>query len=213
MKINPIRAAGDDDPRPGRPPLDIDQQAPIDISSYDIRAQSLGTHRDWYEALRRIQIEAHYRGIEVPKGYEIDYDIERRDREMCRSQPVAQVVTERDLAVAHLNGRIIIEIDPGCLPEVLNEKVATLVATTLKNRKVRKPSRHFSLEALASHGILALFALQMRGYDLSKERKQLAAWLFPKIEGEKARGDYYDRARELLYEAFALLPSWPKTSS
>ncbi len=81
--------------------LDIDQQAPIDISSYDIRAQSLGTHRDSYEALRRIQIEARYRGIEVPKGYEIDYDIE----EGMGDVPIAAGHTgrnRRDLAVARI---------------------------------------------------------------------------------------------------------------
>lgn len=215
-----IPFAGDDGAQRGRPLVEIEDRPPKEIEaeivSFDALALSLRTHRDWYEALRRIQIDAYQRdrGIgEVPEGYEIDYDIERRDRLMCRSEPVAEVSTERDLAIAHLNGRIVIEIDPGCLPEVRNEKVAALVATTLKRRKVRKPSRHFSLAALERHRILALFALQLRGHGLIAERKQLATWLFPTIEDEKARGDYYDRARKLLDEAFALLPSWPKASS
>jgi hypothetical protein len=39
------------------------------------------------------------------------------------------------------------------------------------------------------------------GYDLSKERKQLSIWLFPEIKGDKARGDKFDRAKDLLEAA------------
>jgi hypothetical protein len=43
------------------------------------------------------------------------------------------------------------------------------------------------------------------GYDLSKDRKQLAAWPFPEINNEKRRGDKFDRAIGYLKAAMASL--------
>jgi hypothetical protein len=43
------------------------------------------------------------------------------------------------------------------------------------------------------------------GFDFSKDRKQLAVWLFREIKDEKQRGDKFDRARKYLEDALSSL--------
>ena len=121
---------------------------------------------------------------------------------MCRSEVVAECKTETDLKVARFNGRVVLEIDPACPNELLFQKIGA-VLDRARNRKARR----INTTAWAEHRILALYDLKLMGYDLSKERKQLAAWLFPEIDGEKPRGDKFDRAKEYLDGAIALLPT------
>jgi hypothetical protein len=94
----------------------------------------------------------------------------------------------------------VLEIDPNCPDEILFEKIATVL-----KRARNKPARRINTKAWAEHRILALYDLRLMGYDLSKDRKQLAAWLFPEINNEKPRGDKFDRANEYLKAAMASL--------
>ena len=139
-------------------------------------------------------LEANYNPEERSRAVR---DPNEMDRLMCRAEPVAIVETALDLKVAQFNSRLVVEIDPGCLPKELYEKIGELLASA----RNQKPSlHHVQPEAWASHRILALFDLELHGEDL-QNRKQLALWLFPEVKGEKARGDRYDRACELLERA------------
>jgi hypothetical protein len=122
------------------------------------------------------------------------------DRLMCRTDVVAECVSTIDLEVARFNGRIVLEIDQNCPNEIIFEKIKT----KLKLARTVKP-RHINVSAWIEHRILALYDLKLRGYDLSNERKQLAVWLFSDVIDQKARGDKYDRARELLDDALLQL--------
>src|SRR5271165_4347652 len=87
--------------------------------------------------------------------------------------------------------------------EKIEEEIEDLLEAAREEK--RKPNRHISFEAWANHRILSLYDLELMGYDLEGQRKQLAKWLFPEIADQKTRGDKYDRARELLAEALAAL--------
>jgi hypothetical protein len=119
---------------------------------------------------------------------------------MCRTDVVAVCTTSDDLEVAQFNGRLVLEIDPACLDEILFEKIAT----ELKRARNGK-SRRISTKGWAKHRILALYDLKLRGYHVSKDRKQLSAWLFREINDEKRRGDKYDRAVKYLRAALSSL--------
>jgi hypothetical protein len=51
--------------------------------------------------------------------------------------------------------------------------------------------------------IVHLHKLLLNGNDLPKDRKQLAALMFPEEKDPRKRGQMLDRAKELLDEAFA----------
>jgi hypothetical protein len=61
------------------------------------------------------------------------------------------------------------------------------------------------LKSLGSTGDSCWKLIPTEGYDFSKERKQLAAWLFPEIKGDKRRGYKFDRAIEYLNAALSSL--------
>ena len=124
---------------------------------------------------------------------------------MCRNEPVAKVETLLDLEVAQFNGRLVLEIDPKCLNDELIQGVEDFLEAAREDK--RRPSWHISFDAWSNHRIIPLYDLQLKGHDLGRWRKQLAKWLFPEIADEKARGDKYDRARELLTEALDALPT------
>jgi uncharacterized protein (UPF0128 family) len=143
-----------------------------------------------------------------PREYEVDSHLRRitdpnkMDRIMCRVDSVAECKNAQDLDVAHYNGRVVLEIDPACPNDTLFKKIKVI----LEHVRDRSP-RKLNTRSWAEHRILALYDLKLMGYDLSKERKQLSLWLFPEIEDEKARGDKYDRATELLASALNALPT------
>jgi hypothetical protein len=60
-----------------------------------------------------------------------------------------------------------------------------------------------TLNAWRLYRIVALHELRLRGYDPQRQRKQLAAWLFPEQRNQLARGEMLDRAVELLDDALA----------
>jgi hypothetical protein len=101
---------------------------------------------------------------------------------------------------AHFNGRLVLEIDPACPDEILFEKIATQLERVRHGK-----ARRINTDAWPAHRILALYDLKLMAYDFSKDRKQLAAWLFPEITNEKRRGDKFDRAIKYLKAAMASL--------
>jgi hypothetical protein len=195
---------GDDGKRRGRRPSKVSSTAPFDLAADDKLMAGLDP-QGWYRELatreRRAFIVAHS-GSENGLERSSD-DPQEMDRLMCRTEPVAKVETPLDLKVAQHNGRLVLEVDPDCLKSVLSHKIEDFLEAAREEK--RKPSRHIPFEAWSSHRILTLYDLQFKGYDLGRRRKQLAKWLFPDIAKPKARGDKYDRARELLTEALAAL--------
>jgi hypothetical protein len=59
------------------------------------------------------------------------------------------------------------------------------------------------LDQWRNHRILALLDLLLMDFDPSKDRKQLALWLFPEIQNQAARGKKFDNARAHLAQARA----------
>jgi hypothetical protein len=173
-----------------------------------------GWYREFESRRRLAYIRKHYDHEDWPQletvfaaGLKPVHDPREMDRLMCRTEPVAKVETPVDLSVALYNGRLVVEIDPSCLDDVLFQKIKNLLKAERQTQVKSKPNRHISLEAWVNHRILSLYDLQLNGYDLSRRRKQLAKWLFPEIANPKARGDKYDRARELLTQALVALPT------
>jgi hypothetical protein len=60
-----------------------------------------------------------------------------------------------------------------------------------------------TLGAWRTHRIIELHELRLREFDPRKQRKQVAAWLFPEHQNQRARGKMLDRSVELLDEALA----------
>jgi hypothetical protein len=123
-------------------------------------------------------------------------DPEEMDRIMCRSDVVAVCNTQDDLEVASFNNRLVLEIDPDCPDEILFKKIAA----ELKRARTGKV-RRINVKTWAKHRILMLYDLKLMGHEVSKNRKQLAMWMFPEIKNEKRRGDKFDRATEYLAAA------------
>jgi hypothetical protein len=203
-----MRFAGDDCVRRGRPKIPVKRKQPDWFQTYDDRTTGLDA-AGWYRELaglaRRSFLEANCSREDWQRysndGYAPVSNPEEMDRLMCRAEPVAVVETAQDLKIAQFNSRLVVELDLGCQPKILHEKIEELLASA----RNQKPSlHHVKPEAWAKHRILALFDLELHGEDL-QNRKQLALWLFPEVKDEKARGDRYDRACELLKRAKAAL--------
>ncbi|MGP0093719.1 MAG: hypothetical protein ACLPKB_27815 [Xanthobacteraceae bacterium] len=191
-----------EDGRPGRPKTEIEQDPPKGFSRHLALMNTLD-RRGWYRHLAERREYEKVNGD--PRDYE-DWRLRRvtdpheLDRVLCRAESVAECETAEDLEIARFNGRVVLQIDPACPHDLLLEKIQAV----LERARDGKP-RRINIEAWAEHRILALYDLKLMGYDLSKERKQLAVWLFPETRDEKARGDKFDRARELLDMALSHL--------
>jgi hypothetical protein len=188
--------------RPGRPKTKIESSPPKGFSRHLGLMKRLDSH-GWYRQLEeRRQFERTNLDPRDPDDQRLRRvtDPNERDRVMCRSEVVAVCDTLDDLEIARLNGRLVLEIDPSCPKEILLEKISTILEVT-RNRKARR----ISTKAWGEHRILALYDLKLLGYDLSKDRKQLSAWLFPEIDDEKQRGNKFDRAIKYLGSALSSL--------
>ena len=193
-----------EDGRPGRPKTEIDLNPPKNFRLHSNLMKGLDA-RGWYRQLEERRqferAEADPRDPDDPRLRRVT-DPDELDRMMRRTDVVAACKNADDLEIARFNGRVVLEIDPACPDEILFEKIATL----LKQARKKAP-RRVNTKAWEEHRILALYDLKLEGYDLSKERKQLAKWLFPEMNDEKARGYKFDRAKEYLDAAIALLPT------
>jgi hypothetical protein len=103
--------------------------------------------------------------------------------------------------------------DPALPDDEVRARFDTFLAKVRQDRPITlrragpgKPSGAASvsgehLRRWRAHRILLLFDLMLYGHDPRTERKTLAAWMFPEIKDEMARGNKFDEARRLLDEA------------
>lgn len=192
-----------EDGEPGRPKVEIDP-SPKWLSNHVVLMKDLDI-RGWYLQLAsRVAYEIKRDEFADQENwpYRPVTDPEEIDAVMCRTTPVALCQTPQELEVAQFNGRIVLEVDPNCPEALLFQEIVRVLRTVRE-----KPVRQVNTRAWAEHRILAMYDLKLADYDLSAERKQLAAWLFPEIENQKTRGDKYDRAREYLDDAIGSIPT------
>lgn len=192
-----------EDGHAGRPKTEINPEPPPGFSLHDPLMEKLDK-RGWYRQLAERQRYEEMDGDPHHREFNLRQvtDPEEIDRFMCRAHVVAEVNTLDQLEGALFNGRIVIEIDPVAPKKVLFKQIAALLDDV-----VSRTGRQISTKAWKDHRILALYDLKLMSYDLSSERKQLAAWLFPEIDDEKKRGDKFDRAKEYLDTALSSLPA------
>jgi len=195
-----------EDGRPGRPRVPVNQSPPKYIFHLNALMLRLDD-RGWYRELAKRQRREYLRANAPFEGRPIGDPLEM-DRIMCRTDVVAECKDKTDLEIAQFNGRVVLEIDPDCPDDRLFKKIAAILDQVRKRRSRRINTKHW-----ATHRILALYELKLRGHDLSQDRKQLAAWLFPEIRSEKTRGDKFDRSRQYLCEAISQLPTLRAQSS
>jgi hypothetical protein len=205
---SPRRGYVVEDGRPGRRKTKIEQKPPNWFRLRDGLMDKLDA-RGWYRQLaqrkRTEEMDGNPRDVE-PWLRQIT-DPEEMDRIMCRVDVVAECKTANDVKIAQFNGRVVVEIDPAAPKDLLFSKIGTLHdarGTSIEGTKLHL-ARRINVTPWKEHRILALYDLKLMDYDLSAERKQLAAWLFPEIDNEKKRGDKFDRAKEYLEAALASL--------
>jgi hypothetical protein len=134
---------------------------------------------------------------------------------LCRSRAVWQIDTREDADHALSLGMILIAVDPNT-PDLAKrlgiqaEKIRKAHPLPIKKPRGR-PSKSGdidlippeTLNAWRVHKIVELHELRLKGYDPQKQRKQIAAWLFPEQKHQRARGETLDRAVEILDDALA----------
>jgi hypothetical protein len=134
---------------------------------------------------------------------------------LCRPPAVAQIDSAEKADHALRLGMILIVIDPNT-PDLTKrlgieaEKIRKAHPLPIKKRRGR-PNKVGDiaittleiLSAWSAHRIVELHELRLRDYDPQKQRKQLAAWLFPEQKNQRGRGEMLDRAVELLDDALA----------
>jgi hypothetical protein len=151
--------------------------------------------------------ETYLRGTPVTDPDEIN-------KFLCRPPAVSQITSKEDAIHALRLGLILIAVDPHApnLADKLNieaKKIRAKYPLPIKPRG--RPSDSIDVVGIDAnkveqwriHRIVALHELRLKGYDPRKERKQLAAWMFPEIRDKRKRGLKLDRAVELLDEALA----------
>ena len=198
MQRRPLRAVGDDEPRAGRPPIEIETALPPDLAPLVVaksEQQKFGL-ADWRKALGGEQQRQAYVANEyspeawanlepgtfgpwrpeagMAEGFVPITDLHEMDRVMCR-------------------GWISLDIDTAWTDDLIDRVGKKAVAA--ERAKLGRFAQW------ASHNIATLFNFQQAGRDLSNERKQLAAWLFPDIADADAREGKFDRAKGYLEEA------------
>jgi hypothetical protein len=131
------------------------------------------------------------------------------NRFLVRLDPVTIVEDEETAKHALLLDMVLIGVDPN-VPDL--ERRLRKVGKEIRERhplplKARgRPRKSGDIGGVSDaevcawrdHRVLALRKLEHKGYNLSKDRKQLAGWLFPKIKDQVKRGHKFDKAVELL---------------
>jgi hypothetical protein len=190
-----------EDGRPGRPKTETDTKPPPGFSLHIALMEKLDP-RGWYRQLAERRLYESMEGDPRDDYFQLRQvtDPDELDRLMCRTDVLAECRSLEDLKIAQFNGHMVVEINPACPNDIVFDRLATLL-DRVRSQNVRR----INTKAWKEHRILALYDLKLSGYDLSLERKQLALWLFPEIGDEKARGDRFDRAKELLEVALGSL--------
>jgi hypothetical protein len=186
----------------GRPKVPINHSPPKDFSRLDALMLRLDDRGWCLELAKRQRFEAlkanpppHRKGQPIRDPFEMD-------QVMCRAYAVAECKDETDLEVARFNKRIVVEIDPNCPDNLIIKQITAILDQTRKRHARQINTKHWT-----EHRILVLYDLELMGYDRSKNRKQLAQWLLPKISSQKAQGDKFDRAKRYLDKAKDQLPA------
>jgi len=201
----------------GRPKMKIERKPPPGFKIYDtsdwgarqfhrelVKRQ---VNHDWKKE-RREWRRWNVRGSPLADPDEINAFL-------CRPPPVSQIDSAEKADHALRLGMILIAVDPNTqdLAKRLGieaEKIRKVHPLPIKKPRGR-PSKSGNiatttpetLNALRVHRIVELHELRLKGYDPQKQRKQLAAWLFPEQKNQRARGEMLDRAVELLDDALA----------
>src|SRR5271165_4332158 len=194
--------AGDDGKRRGRRPSKVASTAPFDLAADDKLMAGLDP-QGWYRELatrqRRAFVVAHYgpeNGLERSND-----DPEEMDRLMCRTEPVAKVETPLDLKVAQFNGRLVLEVDPDCLEDVLFQKIKGLLKDARKEkiedllnaaRKEKKKIEYWLTDAHTDPAELA---------NLLKEKEKIEEEIEDLLEA--AREEKRKPNRHISFEAWA----------
>jgi hypothetical protein len=142
-------------------------------------------------------------------------DLDEINAFLCRPPPVSQIDSAEKADHALRLGMILIAVDPNT-PDLTKrlgteaEKIRQTHPLLIKKSRGR-PSKSGNigiinpaiLNAWRVHRIVELHELRLKGYDPRKERKQMAAWLYPDQKNQRKRGEMLDRGVELLDEALA----------
>jgi hypothetical protein len=140
-------------------------------------------------------------------------DPEAINKFLCRPQPVSQIGSIEDAEHALRLGMILIAVDRNTpnLKERLYEEAKAIrkkYPLPINNQRGHPgdPADVGGFDAgkvrqWRAHRIISLHELLLKGYDLHKDRKQLAAWMFPEQKDQRKRGLKLDRSAELLNEA------------
>jgi hypothetical protein len=145
-----------------------------------------------------------FRGLTPPT------DLDEINAFLCRPPPVSQIDSAEKADHALRLGIILIAVDPNT-PDLAKrigteaEKIRQTHPLLVKKSHGR-PSKSGNigiinpaiLNAWRVHRIVELHELRLKGYDPRKERKQIAAWLYPEQKNQHKRGEMLDRAVDLL---------------
>jgi hypothetical protein len=129
---------------------------------------------------------------------------------LARPAPVRQVTSQEDAAHDLALGRIVITVDPHA-PDLADKlkaeakKIRRAHPLPIKNRGHQGTNaagiNESKMQQWSKHRLVELYDLMLMGYDPVKDRKKMAAWLFPEIRNPQGRGKKLDRAAKLLNEA------------
>jgi hypothetical protein len=203
----------------GRPRTKIAKTPPDFFRTYDEEMKSWDVRRflrelmirqgdhDW--DLRRSEWEAeppYTRGSPLT-------DPDAINRFLCRLPPVSQIESMEDAQHALRLKMILIAVDPNT-PDLESQLIAQARAVRTKHplpiKKQRgRPNDSTDIPGIDEnkvdqwrlHRIVSLHDCRLKGYDPRKDRKQLAAWMFPEEKEPRKQGQMLDRSAELLDEA------------
>ncbi len=203
----------------GRPKKKVAKSPPDFFRTYDEEMKGWNARRfmrelvmrqgEYYYELRRQEWEGqapHMQGVPITDPDEIN-------KFLCRPSAVSEISSKEDADQVLRLGMILIAIDPNT-PNLV-ERLSAVVKAIRKRHPLKKqrgrPSKAPDVPGIGldtvgrwrDHRIVALHDLRLRGYDPRKDRKQLAAWMFPEQKDQRKRGQMLDRSRRLLDEALA----------
>jgi hypothetical protein len=207
------------DTKYGRPKTRILKKRPDFFRTYDEEMKSWDARRFLRKlmirqgnhdyALRRHEWEdepPYVRGLPMT-------DPDAINKFLCRLPPVSRIGSIDDAQHALRLGMILIAIDRNTpnLKKRLDEEAKTIrkehpLPVNKQRGRPREPVDVVGFDAgkvrqWRAHRIISLHELLLKGYDLHRDRKQLAAWMFPEQKDQRKRGLLLDRSAKLLHEA------------
>jgi hypothetical protein len=151
----------------------------------------------------------------IPANFEPLSDPDEINKFLCRPPSVGQIESAEEAKEVLSAGMVLIAVDPNT-PDLKTR--LQLEATKIRKahplsiqRGRGRPSKSSDIAGVGAetlkqwraYRIIELHELRLEGYDPQKERKQVAAWLFPEQRDQRKRGEMLDGAVRLLNEALA----------